>query len=107
MNKLRVPKIGESIMHLLLGLVLLAILIIILPFKLARWFMFLWRSRVCFLDIVYCPDGHPNTVYEMWECQRCGSRFKGWAWQRCPICGYTCCYMSCAVCGLAIKNPLL
>ena len=63
------------------------------------------RVGVSLVDVVPCPDGHPNRVYGTWVCRGCGARFRGYAFAPCPVCGGVAAYISCESCGLAIRAP--
>lgn len=42
-----------------------------------------------------------------WECGRCRYVFDGFAFARCDICGAVPPFISCQVCGVGVRNPLL
>ena len=80
---------------------------LLLPFKLPRWLAYLWGTRRCLDDVLFCENGHANRAYGLWECASCGARYNGWVFARCPVCRSTCGYVPCEVCSIQIKNPLL
>ena len=92
--------------HLLLSLFFLFKLIFIMPWKIPAALGRLWAMRTCLKDVIYCPNGHPNKTYGMWECS-CSAKYNGWIFGRCPVCKQTCGFFPCSVCGISIKNPMI
>ena len=64
----------------------------------------LLRLRSIFATSVRCPRGHVVELLSVWRCARCGSRYEGSAWRRCPACGAEAGRVDCPKCALAVHR---
>lgn len=88
--------------YVLVGIVVLPVLLVIALVRGSGRVADVVRGLV---DVVPCPDGHPNHVYGTWVCKSCGAKFRGYAFAPCPVCENVAAYFSCETCGLAIPGP--
>ena len=65
----------------------------------------LFRLRLFFVQVRWCPRGHRVPMYGLYECP-CGASHEGWVFGACQVCGESCGWTPCLVCGLPVRNPV-